>query len=56
MKFLHLACLNNDPETQPILGPKCAPVGGEPLTCIHKYTGATNMMVSKLKCETSLIL
>ena len=31
MKILHLSCLNNDPEIQPYLGPKCAPVGGEPL-------------------------
>ena len=31
MKILHLACLNNDPEIQPNMGPKCNPVGGEPL-------------------------
>ena len=30
MTVLHLACLNNDPEIQPFLGPKCAPTGGEP--------------------------
>ena len=30
MKILHLACLNNDPEIQPNMGPKCNPVGGEP--------------------------
>ena len=30
MKILHLACLNNDPEIQPKMGPKCNPVGGEP--------------------------
>ena len=30
MKFLHLACLNNDPEIQPNMDPKCNPVGGEP--------------------------
>ena len=28
---LYLACLYDDPEIQTILGPKCAPVGGEPL-------------------------
>ena len=32
MKILHLACLNNDPEIQPNMGPKCNPVGGEPRT------------------------
>ena len=31
MKILHLACLNNDPEIQPNMDPKCNPVGGEPL-------------------------
>ena len=25
-----LACLNNDPDIQPHMGPKCNPVGGEP--------------------------
>ena len=30
MEILHLACLNNNPEIQLYLGPKCAPVGGEP--------------------------
>ena len=30
MKILHLACLNNDPEIQPNMDPKCNPVGGEP--------------------------
>ena len=30
MTILHLACLNNEPEIYPFLGPKCAPVGGEP--------------------------
>ena len=30
MKILHLASLNNDPEIQPNMGPKCNPVGGEP--------------------------
>ena len=30
MKILHLAYLNNDPEIQPNMGPKCNPVGGEP--------------------------
>ena len=30
MKILHLACLNNDPEIQPNMGPKCIFVGGEP--------------------------
>ena len=30
MNILHLACLNNDPEIQPNMGPKCNPVGGEP--------------------------
>ena len=30
MKILHLACLNNDPEIQYNMGPKCNPVGGEP--------------------------
>ena len=32
MKYLHLACLNNDPEIQPNMGPKCNPVGREPHT------------------------
>ena len=31
MEILYLACLNNDPEIQPNMGPKCNPVGGEPL-------------------------
>ena len=31
MKILHLACLNDDPEIQPNMDPKCNPVGGEPL-------------------------
>ena len=30
MKIFHLASLNNDPEIQPNMGPKCNPVGGEP--------------------------
>ena len=30
MKILHLACLNNDPEIQPNMDPKCNTVGGEP--------------------------
>ena len=34
MKILHLSCLNNDPEIQPNMGPKCNPVGGEPHTVI----------------------
>ena len=32
MKILHLACLNNDPEIQTNMSPKCNPVGGEPLS------------------------
>ena len=32
MNIFHLACLNNDPEIQPNMDPKCNPVGGEPLT------------------------
>ena len=32
MKILHLACLNNDPEIQTNMGPKCNSVGGEPLS------------------------
>ena len=31
MKILHLVCLNDDPEIPPNMGPKCNPVGGEPL-------------------------
>ena len=27
MTILYLGCLNDDPETQPCLGLKCAPVG-----------------------------
>ena len=30
MTILLLACLNNDPEIRPNMGPKCNPVGGEP--------------------------
>ena len=30
MTILYLACLNNDPVIQSLLGPKCAPAGGEP--------------------------
>ena len=39
MKILHLACLNNDPEIQPNMGPKCNPVGGEPLIELEKAGG-----------------
>ena len=39
MKILHLACLNNDPEIQANMGPKCASVSGEPrrFTCGADY-------------------
>ena len=36
MEILHLACLNNDPEIQPNMGPKCNPVGGEPHNLLEK--------------------
>ena len=39
MKILHLACLNNDPEIQPNMGPKCNPVGGEPLMQFNHSLG-----------------
>ena len=39
MKILHLACLNNDPEIQPNMDPKCNPVGGEP----HIYNYNSNL-------------
>ena len=32
MTFLYLASLNNEPEINLFLGPKCALVAGEPLT------------------------
>ena len=38
MKILHLACLNNDPEIQPIMDPKCNPVGGEPHICTDMHS------------------
>ena len=36
MKILHLVSLNNDPEIQPNMGPKCNPVGGEPLMLVSE--------------------
>ena len=38
MTFLYLACLNNDPLMQSLLGPKCNPVCGEPHIEFHKLT------------------
>ena len=53
MKILHQACLNNGPEFQSFLGPKCAPVGGEPPKWIFiaqtKYSAKTNCALKSQK-------
>ena len=41
MTILYLACLNNDPVIQYLLGPKCNPVGGEPPTYTHPVIKTT---------------
>ena len=35
MTILYLAYLNDDPEKKLFLGPKCAPVGGEPPIVVY---------------------
>ena len=47
MKILHLACLNNDPEIQPNMDPKCNPVGGEPHTDPY-WTSSTGRIFSRI--------
>ena len=54
MKILHLACLNNDPEIQPNMGPKCNPVGGEPH--ILKAIVRAVILTPRLKLSQSKIL
>ena len=44
MTILYLACLNNDPVIQSLLGPKCNPAGGEPLRH-HKATATAFYIV-----------
>ena len=46
MKILHLACLNNDPEIQPNMDPKCNPVGGEPLMSSKYFTKIIKLVKS----------
>ena len=48
MKILHLACLNNDPEIQPNMGPKCNPFGGEP----HIYLDNVKMFEFEISNAT----
>ena len=45
MNILHLACLNNDPEIQPNMDPKCNPVGGETLRCCVAKVLSRNLIV-----------
>ena len=45
MKILHLACLNNDPEIQPNMDPKCNPVGGEPHILYNQIVTIVSLVV-----------
>ena len=53
MKILHLACLNNDPEIQPNMDPKCNPVGGEPLIRYLQLEGIHFMIISVTSYNSS---
>ena len=50
MTIVYLACLNNEPVIQSLLGPKCNPVGGEPLILMeYSFIGLkiTNIGISQ---------